>query len=457
MTIRKTMPSPINSYHAAPVAASSLGERLAWLLFLATSAHLAFLQPLVEVIPGERAKVFSGLWCAVTLLLVVIFARSKSVSLRTPAVLVSLTLMILVLVSSFHSPERASSLARGFVILSAGLGGYWSARLLLRTPERQRLFLWFSLGLLVAVMLLCGAGIWATGNIFHFLDEHYHPVGSRIILFSFVPLALVCSPARRKVEAGIVLLGVAYLELLLAGKNLGMGSALFVPPAVGLLAVCFRTWSGRQLVIILSLLFLASATAGNLLFPPFANKERYLESVAYRVENVRFSWHLAWEHPWLGIGLWASRESYLKDYETKYPHLTKEDFSAVTRKLKTSENNFLTFMADLGLPTLLLYSSAVIVILGRLTGQALQVPVGAVFPPLALLLPLMGEILHLQVFDGLFHPQVSWFFHILLGLATTSAASGSPHPGGWKAFVVRFLMFGAVMVGGGALGIMLIR
>jgi hypothetical protein len=453
--MRKTMPSPINSDNAAPVAASPPGERLAWLLFLATSAHLAFLQPLVEVIPGERAKIFSGLWCTVTLLLVLIFQRSKSLSWRTPAVLVSLTLIILILVSSFRSPERASSLARSFVILSAGLGGYWSARLLLRTPERQRFFLWFSLVLLVAVMLLCGAGIRTTGSIFFFLDEHYHPVGSRLILFSFVPLALVCSASRLKVAAGIVLLGVAYLELLLAGKNLGMGSALFVPPALGLLAVCLRTWSGRQLVIILSLLFLASATAGHLLRPIAAEKNKYHESVAYRIENLSFSWHLAREHPWFGIGLWSSRESYLKDYEIKYPYLTKEDFSAWTRKLKTSENSFLTFMADLGLPATLLYSGAVLVILGRLLNRSLQPAAAAVFPPLALLLPLVGEILHLQVFDGLFHPQVSWFFHLLLGMASTPIGSSALRLGVQKAFVARFLMFGAVIVGGAALGLRL--
>jgi len=42
-------------------------------------------------------------------------------------------------------------------------------------------------------------------------------------------------------------------------------------------------------------------------------------------------------------------------------------------------------------------------------------------------------------------------------LATPSAGGGSPHPGGWKVFVFGFLLFGAVMVGGGALGIMLSR
>ncbi len=341
--------------------------------------------------------------------------------------------------------------------MSAGLGGYWSARLLLVTPERQRTFLWFSLGLLAAVLLGCGAGLWARGNVFFFLDTHYHPVGSRIILFSFVPIALIFSPSRLKVGLGIALLSLGYLVLLLAGKKHGMGSALFVPPALALLAACFRTWSGRNLAIILLVLFFGAATAGHLLRPILAEKNKYHESVAYRVENVRFSWHLAREHPWFGIGLLAPRQPYLQDYEITYPYLTKADFSAWTAKLRTSENNFLTFMADLGFPFIFLYSSALVVILGRLAGRALQPSSGAVFPALALLLPLMGEILHMQVYDGLFHPQVSWFFHILLGLASTSTGSCAPLPGVWQAFGLRFLMFGAVIAGGMALGIMMGR
>jgi hypothetical protein len=450
------MPTDITS-DAEPGAVFSWGERAAWVLFLATSLHLVFLQPWVEVIPGERAKVFSGICCALTLVLVLVFHRSKAVSWKSPAVLLSLTLLILALVSSFCSPARASSLARAFVIMSAGLGGYWSARLLLVTPERQRTFLWFSLGLLAVFLLGCGAGLWTRGNVFIFLDTHYHPVGSRIILFSFVPIALIFSPSRLKVGLGIALLSLGYLVLLLAGTKHGMGSALFVPPDLGLLAACFRTWSGRNLAIILLVLFLGAATAGHLLRPILAEKNKYHESVAYRVENVRFSWHLALEHPWFGIGLWAPRGPYLQDYEIKYPFLTKKDFSAWTTKLKTSENNFLTFMADLGLPFIFLYSSAILVILGRLIGRALQPSAGAVFPALALLLPLMGEILHLQVYDGLFHPQVSWFFHLLLGLASTSTGSYTPLPGVWQALAVRFLMFGAVIAGGAALGIMMGR
>jgi hypothetical protein len=450
------MPTAITS-DAEPGVGFPWGERVAWVLFLATSLHLVFLQPWVEVIPGERAKVFSGIWCALTLVLALVFQRPKSVSWRSPAALLSLSLLILVLVSSLRSPERASSLARAYVIMSAGLGGYWSARLLLGTAERQRHFLWFSLGLLAVFLLWCGAGLWARGNVFIFLDDHYHPVGSRIILFSFVPIALVLSPSRLKVGVGIALLSLSYLVLSLAGKTHGMGSALFVPPALGLLAACFRTWSGRNLAIILLVLFFGAATAGHFLRPIVAEKNKYHESVAYRVENVGFSWHLALEHPWFGIGLWAPRAPYLKDYEITYPFLTKKDFSAWTSRLKTSENNFLTFMADLGFPFIFLYSSAILIILGRLIGRALQPSSGAVFPALALLLPLMGEILHLQVFDGLFHPQVSWFFHVLLGLASTSTGSYPPLPGVWQGFAGRFLMFGAVIAGGAALGILVGR
>jgi ABC-type uncharacterized transport system YnjBCD ATPase subunit len=36
-----------------------------------------------------------------------------------------------------------------------------------------------------------------------------------------------------------------------------------------------------------------------------------------------------------------------------------------------------------------------------------------------LLLPLTASLLHFQFFDGLLFPQLSWFFHILLGLIPT--------------------------------------
>jgi hypothetical protein len=447
----------INPSPAEAATPRPWGPRLAWFCFLATSLHLTFLWPMIEVIPGENAKVFSGLWCAVTLVLVLRFHRPRELTWRSPAVIISLALLILTLISSLCSPVRATSMARAFVILAAGLGGYWSARLLLQTPPRQRFFLWFSLGLLLALLLLSLAGLWAHGSIFQFVDDYYHPVISRIILFAYVPIAFLYGPTRRQKALGLALIGVSYLTLVWAGKIHGMGSALLIPVVMILVAAGLQTWSGKQLLLIILVLFLGAATAAHFLRPIIAAKNKYHESVAYRVENLRFSWHLAREHPWFGIGLLAPREPYFKNYQIQYPYLTPEHFSDWTAKLRTSENNFLTFMADLGFPLVLLYTGVLLVVLGRLLGQVCQAPAGAVIPPLALLLPLVAQIVHFQVLDGLFHPQISWFFHILLGLATTSAGSGSPPPGGWRVLAVRFLIFGAVVVGGGALGMMLHR
>jgi hypothetical protein len=248
-------------------------------------------------------------------------------------------------------------------------------------------------------------------------------------------------------------LSVSYLALLAAGKNLGMGSAVLIPPALVLLAACFRAWSARHLALLLLGLALASAIAGNLLWGIVQEKNRSHESVAYRMENVRFSWHLVREHPWFGIGLLAPREPYLQNYQVHYPYLTGEKFSAWTQKLRTSENNFLTFMADLGLPFTLLYSGAVIIVLVRLFNAAFLALPGTGFPPLALLLPLLGEILHFQVLDGLFHPHISWYFHVLLGLGAAVAA-GAPPIGVRRAFLGRLLAFSTVMAGGAALGVL---
>ena len=38
-------------------------EKVIWLFFAATSIQLAFLQPYVTLVPGERTNLFSGLLC----------------------------------------------------------------------------------------------------------------------------------------------------------------------------------------------------------------------------------------------------------------------------------------------------------------------------------------------------------------------------------------------------------
>jgi len=248
-------------------------------------------------------------------------------------------------------------------------------------------------------------------------------------------------------------------------------SAMLVPVALAVVALGMRTLRPKQflaLVVPMVLIFAA--------FVPYLPQWKVgleYEPAYYRVENFPFSWHIAMKHPFFGIGLRAPRDQYLEDYEKWYPYVTKEKFAHSVKTIVTTENTFLTFMTDLGIPFTLLYTFSVLMLLvklirqargdpgsaphpyplpqgegaSRLTGdvklnpfnyvgQAFQPassnagqtrrleslrPVGksAPLPPIALLLPIVACLLHLQVVDGLLLPQYSWFFHVLLGLIPT--------------------------------------
>ena len=148
------------------------------------------------------------------------------------------------------------------------------------------------------------------------------------------------------------------------------------------------------------------------------------ENVAYRAENYPFSYHIALRHPLLGIGARAPREKYLEDYSIHYPYITKGNFAFSVGNIRTSENIFLTFLADFGFPFFLLYSGSVVLLFIRLVRHTLQGDKANVIQPICILLPLTAGLLHLMILDGLYLPQVSWFFHILLGLIPARAPSG---------------------------------
>ncbi|MGB6064771.1 MAG: hypothetical protein WBG50_08175, partial [Desulfomonilaceae bacterium] len=116
-------------------------------------------------------------------------------------------------------------------------------------------------------------------------------------------------------------------------------------------------------------------------------------------------------------------QPFSKPRRTKHVQL----YFATTSTQLPDEPVFLSFMADLGFPFLLIYCLAVLLLCIRLVRLVKHPMSGSSLPPLALLLSILAGLLHFQVLDGLFHPQVSWFFHILLGLipVTKEASSAS--------------------------------
>jgi hypothetical protein len=225
-----------------------------------------------------------------------------------------------------------------------------------------------------------------------------------------------------------LLLTVSYIVLYL---NV-LRSTLVIPLIMGIEAALFQAWRWRY--VLLAAIPILGLTAYLAAHVPDFRKGPGSESFYYRVENYRFSLYIALKHPVLGIGLRAPREEFLKGYDLKSPYVSQEQFARSVERIRTSENIFLTFLAEAGFPFTLLYLFALVILLTRLVRQARAPAPAAAIPPLALLLPLTGALLHFQLLDGLFHPQISWFFHLLLGMIgpeKSRITENSQKPGGF--------------------------
>ena len=434
----------------------SPGGKAAWIVFCLTCVQLAFLSPYVVVIPGERANVFSAILCAVSLGLAVAFGRKNSACARPSEIVISLILLVLVLLSGLFSLTPGSSSVRGFTVLASGLGGFWCARILLGSPERQSYFLGLCIFLLCGILVLSAASMAISGSIFQYVDSHWHPVADRLILLTFAPLALLGTNSRWGTVAAVLLLFGSYIILLFGARTAAMGSAVVIPIILCLFAAVLWEWRFKQIVVLLIVMFMVSLVAGNHFFyhdPNLVKKwGKGGESVAYRAENIFFSWKIATDHPLLGIGLLAPREKILESYQPRYPYVSKETFSQWTNRLRTSENMFFTFLADLGFPFTAIYTACVIILLFRLLRMVFHPPIEFVFHPLALLLPISGAVLHYQVVDGLLHPQLSWFFHILLGLVPVSTPLVKTSAVRGANVLLRVAAFAVIVAAGLSLG-----
>lgn len=390
---------------------SAVGQKIAWLFFCATCLQVAFLFPDVVIMPGERAKVFSGLLCALTLVACcMLVPRARAVG-SAAELAISVILAILMALSSLFSLIPASSAARAFVILSSGLGGFWCARILLADEAGQRIFrslCMLILAAIIGVSLIC---YFAYGDVFRCLDTNPHPLVGRMLLLWFAPLSYVIPWGMGSVWGFGLLFFSSYVVFYLSGLR----APCLLPVALLLMAAALKIARIRYLLALLIPLALALIVFFHQL--PEGDMGFEFEPAYYRVENYFFSWHIAAKHPFFGIGLRAPRDELLNDYRIRYPYVTKEHFTASVKRIRTSENVALSFVAEVGLPFTALYIFALVVLVTRLIRQVGKVGQQALFHPTALLMPITAGLLYFQVNDGLYHPQVSWFFHILLGLA----------------------------------------
>jgi hypothetical protein len=385
-------------------------EKFALYLFLFTCINAAFLWPDVTLVLGERSKLFTGLLCTLSLLATVVLVKRPSRCGSWPELAVSAVLLALAIISGILSSTPQSSLYRGFVVMGSGLGGFWCARILVQSSDRQEFFKWFCVILLAAILCLSVLGYVICGSVQALLDDNPHPLACRILLLAFAPVALILSRDRPAMILGGLMLCLCYWVFYLSSLR----SATLIPLVLGIIAV----WTGLLrlkyfLLLLIPLVLIIACFFHSL---PSVKIGPEYEPAYYRAENYPYSWHIAVKHPFFGIGLRAPRDEYIKDYQTKYPYATKEKFEESLNRIVSSENTFLSFMVDLGFPFLIIYCLGVSVLCIRLVRMVRNPLPGIPLPPLALLLSIVAGLLHFQVLDGLLHPQVSWFFHILLGL-----------------------------------------
>ncbi len=390
-------------------------EKVLWALFCFTCLQLVTKIPNITLIPGERTKVFSGLLCGITFL--VLLAAKRQILRLSPEWIMCIFLSLLCILSGFFSGTPFSSLCRGITLIFSAAGGFWCGRLLFNSAFSQRMFARFCLVLLALLLLLGLGGHFLYGDVLYLADIHKHTFNGLIMLLSFGPLAFLYEGKR-----WMVIVGIGHL---LAGSyviSLSFDPMIWFPPVLLFLAMLISMKKKRYVLIPIVGVVVVVAVFQNYKLPDhYYNKESI--SVWARVENIFFSYHMAKKRPLLGIGLVAPRIGYLHDYTIVYPYVTREQFSAVLPvENRSSENQFLTFMCDLGFPFLVAYFFSIAFLYLKLLKKINRPERKGEGNAMVLWIPITGSLLHFQVYDGLLQPQICWFFHILLGMISVNTA-----------------------------------
>lgn len=398
----------------APHEGSTLAQKIAWVLFCATCVQLVLFKSYVTVIPGVKADLFGGVLCAFTLAACLFTADRKRLRVAWPEVLISLVLLAFTLVAGFLSSIPWSSSIIGLVFASTSLGGYWCARLAVNSDSRQRGFVWLCLIVLSLYAILALWGHYVHGTMQYLVDDP-HQTANLIILLSFGPLALLAQPSFLQRSLAVVVLAPCAVLLYLCGLT-GVEAGILIPMAVTVPVAFIGSIRARNRAAMFALLLVMAAVTTH--YVSYVSRESFSARAyqADRIEYYPFSAHIAKQHPFFGIGLRVPREEYLSDYEMRHPNHTKQQFAQQVARLKVCQNQFLTLMVGLGIPFLILYLFALVVLVSQLVRAALGPGGNTFLSPMVLLVPVVGGILYLLVMDFLLLAQISWFFHVLLGL-----------------------------------------
>ncbi len=386
------------------------------ILLLLVSVQAALLVPYAILVPGERTNLLTPtLVLLPALLLLPRFFRTEPLRRWLPWLVLGVGLVAV----SWTSPDPLPALFRSYAFYVPTAAGILCGSQLFRSEAE--------LGPFFLVQTLCFALLAGACLLFgtppYFFDFHQHALTGMLVLLSAGPVHLMLTRPGLPRWGAALLLALGYLVCFLAESRFLVLLPLVLVP---LLLLRGRLRLGLAVPALLGAALLAGLFF--LLFPQKALRYTNYESTFYRLEGIPASLELIRMKPWTGIGIRTPRAELLTAYEPSLGMVDKEGFLEVVKRNVTSDNQYLSLPVGVGLPLAVLY----FFLAGRLllrffTGRgrfSLESAVGK-----ALAFPLLATLIHMFLYDGLFYPQICWFFHLMLGAAGSAARATEAKPG----------------------------
>lgn len=384
---------------------------LGFITVLLVTLQGAFLQPYIVLLHGERANLFTTLLTGLALLVITITFAMKR---KSPPLFAARWepwvwggLGFALAISACLSLDRLPSIFRAASFYLPALAGYLCGRAMAGNELWDR----WATPLFTTLFGIMSAGQIAYGFGAPFFHVHHHAMANILLLFAAGPFTLFNRAASWKgktLATGILALGfgAAYL--------IGSRFVILLPFVLLPLLGGFRRIKPLHLLGGM-LLFLTIAAAFFHQLPDKVLRLHDYESVFYRVETIPTAMHIVPQRPFFGIGLRASREPYLKDYELQTGLTSTKGFMDVIRKNVTFDNMLTTMLVGTGLIPTLLYLVLLATYCRRLLLSQKNIPKsGLTYRAIGLAVTCC--LIHFLVHDGLLYPQINWNFHLLLGL-----------------------------------------
>lgn len=364
-----------------------------------------FLIPYLIIVPGERTNIFTSLLTLLPLLHVGLVCVGSDRIAWKPVLLWSLLAMGIT-VSALASLAPASSLWRALSFLAPAASGFAYGSMMISTNKLKD----FLFNLLTA----CFAGLVLTHLVWgaqpSFLGLHHHALAGVLVLLAAGPIRLLWAPRLLWRVIAYLLLFAGSVVCFLAGSRF----VILLPFVMIPIYLYLRRISLNTAVCLLAVGAIV-AGAFFVVFPSKILRVENYESTYYRVEAFPATWEIVKQHPLLGVGIRTPREVFLKSYKPVSGMTKPEEFFGTLERNVTWDNQYLSLLCGIGAPLTVLYfgmvGSALVQYLRSIrifrTDSATE---------RALTFPLLASTIHFAVHDGLFYPQISWFFHLLLGV-----------------------------------------